>query len=87
MYKELEKMDKSMKILSENLMRYGKDTPIYQKSLNNLAAQYQACKILLKLADDGINNTYYFKYADFDEIETILANAGYLEQPKKPASR
>ena len=82
-----EKLDKSMKNITLELAKYSEVHPEYQKLLNALAQQYLACQTLLALADDGINNTYFFKYADMDGIKTILTNAGYLEQGKKPASR
>ena len=47
----------------------------------------QACKVLLALVEDDINNTFYFKYSDMGDIETILTNAGYIEKNKKPATR
>ena len=43
--------------------------------------------MLLALGDDGINNTYYFKYSDIGDIETILTNIGYIQKSKKLATR
>ena len=87
MSQQLEKIDKSMKQLTLDLTKYGESDPKYQQILNSLNQQYQACKVLLALGDDGINDTYYFKYSDVGDIETILTNAGYIEESKKPATR
>ena len=87
MSQALEKLDKSMKQLTLDLMKYRESDPEYQPLLNSLNEQYQACKVLLTLKDDGINDTYYFKYSNINDIETLLSNAGYIEQSKKSTSR
>lgn len=87
MDKALEKLDMSMKKLTLDLVKYKEDGIRYHQTLKSIFQQYQACKTLLDLAKDDINNPYFFKYADMDEIETLLSNAGYLEQPKKHTSR
>lgn len=87
MEKALEKLDMSMKNLTLDLVKYREDDVRYQQTLNAIAQQYQTCKTLLDLAKDDINEPYFFKYTDMGQIETLLSNAGYLEQPKKPASR
>ena len=43
--------------------------------------------MLLVLRDDGINDTYYSKYSDIGDIETILTNTGYIQKSKKLATR
>ncbi len=58
-----------------------------EASIAKVNQQYQACKVLLALGQDDINNTYYFKYSDMGDIETILTNAGYIEKTKKTATR
>ena len=87
MEKALEKLDMSMKNLTLDLVKYREDDVRYQQILNAIAQQYQACKTLLALSKDDINEPYFFKYTDMGQIETLLTNAGYLEQGKKPASR
>ncbi len=87
MNQALETLDKSMKNLSLELMKYKEDDPHYQQALSALAQQYQACKTLMTLAQDRINNSYFFKYSDMSEIETLLTNAGYLEQSSKANKR
>lgn len=87
MSQSLEKLDISMKQLTLDLMKYREDNPKYQQTLNSLNQQYQACKVLLALGQDDINNTYYFKYSNMGDIETILTNAGYIEKTKKTATR
>lgn len=84
---ELNKLDKSMKQLTLDLAKYPEFDPKYQQTLNLLNQQYQYCKMILALKDDGINNTYYFKYSNIGDIETILTNAGYIKKSKKPATR
>lgn len=79
----LEKLDKSMKNLCLELMKFRRDDPHYQQALSALAQQYQAFKTLMTLAQDGINNPYFFKYSDIGDIETLLTKAGYLKQSSK----
>ncbi len=87
MNQALETLDKSMKNLSLELMKYREDDPRYQQALSALAQQYQACKTLMTLAQDDISNSYFFKYSDIGDIETLLTNAGYLEQLSKANKR
>ena len=87
MNQALETLDKSMKKLSLELMLCREDDPHYQQILSTLAQQYQACKTLMTLAQDDINNPYFFKYSDMGDIETLLTNAGYLEQSSKTNKR
>ena len=87
MNEKLKKLDVSMKQLTLDLMKYKESDQEYHQTLNSLNKQYQACKVLLALADDGMNNPYYFKCADIGDIETILTNAGYIEQPQKSSTR
>ena len=87
MNQALETLDKSMKNLSLELMKYREDDPRYQQALSALAQQYQACKTLMTLAQDDISNSYFFKYSDIGDIETLLTNAGYLEQSSKTNKR
>lgn len=84
---QLEKLDNSMKQLYLDLTKYSEDDLEYKKTLSTLNQQYQMCKLLLALGDDGKNNTYYFKYSDIGAIETILTSAGYIEQSKKSSTR
>lgn len=84
---QLEKLDKSMKQLYLDLMKYSEDDLKYKKILSTLNEQYQKCKYYLACCDDGINNTYYFKYSDIGAIEKILTIAGYIEEPKKSSRR
>lgn len=83
MNQALEKLDKSMKSLCLELMKYREDDPHYQQALSALAQQYQACSTLMSLAEDDRNNVYYFKYSDMEDIKSLLTNAGYLEQTPK----
>ena len=86
----LEKLDLSMKELTLDLVKNQnqKGTPVYQKTLATLATLYQAFNAAYDLASTkNINIPYYTKYADIEGIKTLLTNAGYLDQPKKPASR
>ena len=87
MNQALETLDKSMKNLNLELMKYREDDPHYQQTLSALAQQYQACKTLMTLAQDGINNLYFFKYSDIGGIENLLTNAGYLKQSSKANKR
>ena len=86
MEKALEKLDMSMKNITLRLMEYSEVHPEYKKLLSTLAQQYFASQVLLDLSNSD-NIVYLFKYADIDGIKTILTNAGYLEQEKKPSSR
>lgn len=87
MNQAFEKLDMSMKNLYLELIKYREDDPHYQRTLSELARQYQACKTLMVLSQDDINNIYYFKYTDIGNIETLLTNAGYLEQSSKEKNR
>lgn len=87
MIQALEKLDKSMSNLCLELMKYSENDPRYKKALSSLAQQYLACKTLMALEKDDINNVYFFKYADMDGIETLLTNAGYLEQAARANKR
>lgn len=83
MKKALEKLDMSMKQLVLELQS-GKEDPMILSTLNE---QYHACKVLLALGDDGINNTYYIKYSNMNDIELILTNAGYINKSKTFVNR
>ena len=83
MKKALEKLDMSMKQLVLELQA-GNEDPMILSTLNE---QYHACKVLLALGDDGINNTYYFKYSNMNDIELILTNAGYINKSKTSVNR
>lgn len=92
MSQSLEKLDSSMKQLTLDLMKldlmnYEENNPKYQKILNSLNQQYQACKVLLALENDAFHENYCFKQADINAIETILTNTGYIEESKKTATR
>ena len=87
MNQAFEKLDKSMKDLCLELIKYREDDQHYQQALSELARKYQACNTLMALSQDNINNIYYFKYADIGNIKTLLTNAGYLEQSSKEKSR
>lgn len=87
MNEALKKLDESMKQLTLDLMKYEEGDREYHQTLNSLNKQYQACKVLLALADDGMNNPYYFKCADIGDIETLLTNAGYIEKQQKSSTR
>ena len=88
MEQTLEKLDRAMKELTLELIKYQEDTPMYQKALVTLAKVYQAFNSAYDLAATGNKNVpYYIKYADIEGIKTLLTNAGYLEESKKPASR
>ncbi len=77
-----------MKELTLELIKYQEDTPMYQKALVTLAKVYQAFNSAYDLAaTDNMNIPYYIKYSDIEGIKTLLTNAGYLEESKKPASR
>ena len=73
--------------LSVDLIKYREDHPKHRQILNELADQYQTCKSIIDLANDGIHKTYLFKYSDVNNIENLLVNEGYIESPKKPVSR
>ncbi len=84
----LEKLDMAMKELTLDLIKYQENSLMYQKSLDTLGKVYQAFNSVYDLATtDNINTPYYIKYADIDGIKTLLTNAGYLEESKRPASR
>ena len=85
--KSLEKLDKSMNQLYLELMKYNEDDVEYKTILSTLNQQYQLFKGYLDIADDGKNNTYYFKYSDIGAIEQILATAGYIEEQNKSSRR
>lgn len=88
MEQTLEKLDRAMKELTLELIKYQEDTPMYQKALVTLAKVYQAFNYAYDLAaTDNMNIPYYIKYSDIEGIKTLLTNAGYLEESKKPASR
>mgnify|MGYP000216796375 CR=1 FL=1 len=88
MEQTLEKLDRAMKELTLELIKYQEDTPMYQKALVTLAKVYQAFNSAYDLAaTDNMNIPYYIKYSDIEGIKTLLTNAGYLEESKKPASR
>lgn len=78
-----EKLDMSMKNITLELAKHSEVHPKYKKLLNTLAQQYFACQTLFNLSKDDDNIVYIFKYADMDEIKTILTNTGYLEQNKQ----
>ena len=59
MNQAFEKLDKSMKDLCLELIKYREDDPHYQQALSELARQYQACNTLMALSQDNINNIYY----------------------------
>ena len=84
----LEELDIFMKELTLDLVKYKKDSPMYQEVLVTLAKVYQAFNSAYDLAAiDNINVPYYIKYADIEEIKTLLTNAGYLEESKKTERR
>ena len=88
MEQTLEKLDRAMKELTLELIKYQEDTPMYQKALVTLAKVYQAFNSAYDLAaTDNMNIPYYIKYSDIEGIKTLLTNGGYLEESKKPASR
>lgn len=88
MEQTLEKLDRAMKELTLELIKYQEDTPMYQKALVTLAKVYQAFNSAYDLAaTDNMNIPYYIKYSDIEGIKTLLTNAGYLEESKKPVSR
>ena len=68
MKEELKKLDMSMKALTLDLVKYSKDSLEYQRTLNELAQQYQNCKTLLDSAKDSakddINEPYFLFISD-----------------------
>ena len=88
MEQTLEKLDRAMKELTLQLASFKEDSPMYQKALVTLAKVYQAFNSAYDLAaTDNMNIPYYIKYSDIEGIKTLLTNAGYLEESKKPVSR
>ena len=85
--KNLERIDSTMGLLCMDLVKCVEGDYQYQKIISELAKQYQTFKTLLALYDDGFNNIYFIKYSDINYIENLLIKNGYLEEPKKPASR
>lgn len=84
MRQELEKLDISMKNLCLELMKHDEDSITYKQLINELANQYHSCKTLCDMLED---ENFYFKYASLEDINTLLANAGYLEQLEKKTTR
>ena len=83
----LEQLDFSMKNLYIQSLKYNTSDPSYHKILRKLAKQFNYCKVLLALEDKNINNTFYFKYTDIEQIEILLEKYGYINKSPKTKTR
>lgn len=79
----LEELDKKMKNLTLELIKYEEDTPTYKNTLVKLSTIYN----IFELKNNNNEQCYCTKYADLDTIRAILTRSGYLSDVKKTASR
>ena len=79
----LEELDKEMKNLTLELIKYEEDTPTYKNTLVKLSTIYN----IFESKNNNNEQCYYTKYADLDAIRAILTMSGYLSDVKKTASR
>ena len=79
-FRELERLDISMYDLYSHLGEYDESNPMYKKTLDTLADQFQLCEYIYSFEN---NSTYEFKYADLDGIKALLIKKGYEEETSK----
>ena len=79
----LEELDKKMKNLTLELIKYKGDTPTYKNTLVKLSTIYN----IFESKNNNNEKCYCTKYADLDAIRAILTMSGYLSDVKKTASR
>ena len=72
-------LDRAMKGATLELLEIGQNNPRYNQTLKLLYDLYQGFVQLSISENDGLNNRYYMRYANLDEIEVLLRDAGYLK--------